>query len=539
MSNSVSDIKANPLENVQITNNSGSSAVQAGRVDNPKTETVYGTTPVKSLGDLTRLFKVTSTISENGRKYIDRVKEVIMQQDKNVKTEVLTIPAETIVFYKAHHCIVLLFSEALSREDDKPLIGHAKAAKTTVETIFGNNMFINNVILVTPEDYTRPENMATYILNSFVAILEPSISNITWETFKDYQIQVSSSPDMYDSFVSKYSPHGVPARADLKLCIYATKSGNINPRNNVLWIEDKDKIDIAAVGAYIRFSCQSNAVMPKYIPEIHISEILCGIPSANIIPLILGIAKAVLMDQNVWKSQFLDFGGANNPNIGNLISDQNGSPFRVENHTQLDQLIATYCEHPILILDISEGRARVIGLEQYSFALENANNTANNFFGLNQDGLPILGKTVVPFQLSGEEFSGYIRNGATYVDSRWADYLNLMIHNYTTPMRCRALLNHFVNPIDQIKALRELGQEVVTLYTNYITLIRPEYINPIQAEIMKKMRINISNQATGYMDLSGFYNAAQGFVQNPYVAAGSGTYNNQFYNAGFYTGNWR
>ena len=501
-----------------------------------------GQSNISDIAKLIRNFKTTATISDGGREYLTKLKDIIAANDKSIQVDTLTTPPGSFAIRKSEQCFIMLFSEVLMNNqgivDDNPVTSYTKSARTTVWALYGNNVNILNVVVITPEDYHKVEIMANYIINSFIAVLDQEIGTINCQMFKDYTIQTSSSAEQYDRFVRMYSPHGVPARADMKLTIYGVKNGSMSQNNKNFWNEsDQDRIDIASVGAYVTFSTV-DSMNNRFIPEIHISEIISNIPIRNLISFILGVASSVFMDTGYWKNLFHDL-GPNQPNIGNLFTNYNdGSVYRVTNLPEVESLMATYVNQPIVVIDIPDGRARIIGLEQYA-TNPGPNNTAiasaNAFFNAGKDGNYTISSATNTHTPSYYQYDGYIRKGGENIDSRWVDYLNMMIHHSATPTKCQLLLSHCINPVDHVKRLREFGEDLTLLYMTTYSIINPVFLRDIQKAINSNMRINITNVQAGFLSSANFLNASQLYAQNSAILGGNvGGYQNPFVAAQFW-----
>ncbi len=501
-----------------------------------------GQTNTPDLATLIRSFKTTATISDGGREYLSKLKEIIAANDKNIQIDTLTTPPGSFAIRKSEQCFIMLFSEVLMNNqgmvDDNPVTSYTKSARSTVWALYGNKVNILNVVVITPEDYHKVEIMANYIINSFIAVLDQEIGTINCQMFKDYTIQTSSSADQYDRFVRMYSPHGVPARADMKLTIYGVKNGSMSQNSKNFWNEsDQDRIDIASVGAYVTFSTV-DGMNNKFIPEIHISEIISNIPIRNLISFILGVASSVFMDTGYWKNIFHDL-GPNQPNIGNLfLNVTDGSVYRATNLTDVETILNTQLNQPIIIVDIPDGRARIIGLEQYATNPGPGNTaiaSANAFFNANQAGNHVISSANQTHTPSYYQYDGYIRKGGENIDSRWIDYLNMMIHHSATPAKCHLLLSHCINPVDHVKRLREFGEDLTLLYMTTYSIINPVFLRDVQNAITSNMRINITNVQAGFISSANFLNASQLYAQNaPTLGGNVAGYQNPFVAAQFW-----
>lgn len=468
---------------------------------------------------IARKAAVATAMSSEGSKYVKTLKEYLEAKNSSqtpIKVISLTYPPETLAVISGDNAFLLLFSEANRKEDNLPTISMAKSALQTLQSVAGNSVRMRNAIVVTPQDYEKPEVMGAHLINAFTTMTNSDIRGLNIQSLKKYQLEVSTNPHNYNDFNRRNDPHGMPARADLKM----TVSVNVPKRNNTSNLNlfdqaDADKMEIATIGAYVNFVQTQSTLngMQKFIPEVHISSIVTGLPFEGIIPLLLALATDTLIDNHYWKAQFSDLGGMHSPNIGTLINDPTtGSPWRAENLQQRDQFIAMYCEPPVLILDVVEGRARIPGLEQYALpeGAPRIIGTYNQF--LNSQTIPT---TAIPGQLLAREYIGCIQTGAESVDSRWVDYLNMMIHHSSQQMQCKMLLNLYQREEDHVNIVRQFAQDLALYYVNHMVVLRPEVLRSIQTQVHSAIKTVNGNAVSGTVDISSLLSTGQGFISNP------------------------
>jgi hypothetical protein len=198
---------------------------------------------------------------------------------------------------------------------------------------------------------------------------------------------------------------------------------------------------------------------------------------------IFGITLAAdyFMRRQGWISQFTRFDA--DINIGNLIPDTDGKPFRVENYPVLHEFIQQRLEVPgILAIDIADGSPRVAGLE---LICANAVHTeVANFLGVATEKINAPISSEVHLQ-----FSGVFKNGE---DTRNVTYLSLFAQNPANARAYTPLLVRNSDPTFTLKHLGELfsGNQITPIYTNARTLLNSQFLNMITSLVCPVLHID-------------------------------------------------
>ena len=489
-----------------------------------------GQTNAPSIFSILRSVSSSTAISAAGSNYITALKAKIENDDPRglIKCYPLTYPAMSLAFVNENKAIVLLFSEAITTDANKPAVSKVKDAVATLKSTVGQSVELVNVVVVCPEDYAKAAVMGAYICNSLLAMNSDIIAGFNAGSLKDVQVSISTIPDDYDKFVETVNPHGVPARADLKLTISIVQP-NRNPQS--LWTDEQgEKFTIAAVGAYVTFASASLGMgfggSVKFLPEVHISEITSLVWDDSILPLILSQVTDCLIFGGFWKAQFNNISD-NAPNIGSLIVDPaTNKTWKADTTTKRDQFIAQYCEQPILCLDVVEGRARIPGLVGWYIngQFPRVAQKINNFF--KGELLPPTVEIARPFysQLTGT----FTTTGAAKADTRWIDFLNMMVHHEANRQQVMALLQHAPRPEDDIAIKRQFESSISLLYYTTVVMIQPEVLNAIRRGVYDSVRIiNGKAMNAGSIDMSYFVTAGNGFMNGSRIG-NYGQYANPF-----------
>lgn len=473
---------------------------------------------------------LATAMSSRGMEYVKNLKAAIAEKGGNrFEVRTLSYPPESLAIISGNVGICLLFSEAIRRDDNLPVSAMTRNVLTTFNEQVGTKVRMVNTIVVTPADYDRAAVMAAHIINALNSLTEAAISNMDIRSLQNFPLEISTNPDTYDNFNAKYNPHGVAARADITLTISASipRKNTRGDANLFSQAEIDTKIDVASIGAYTIFSATNDNGVLKYQPEIHISEITSPIMTEGMIPLLLSLATDCLITNQFWKFQFSDLGGQHHPNIGNLVNDTaTGQPWRATNLQERDEFIKRNCTPPILFLDVVEGRARIPGLERYSLPewYPHIIDDYNRFLCAAEGSPEFTPRSAAPGLISWREYLGTFQSGSELMDSRWVDFLSVMVHRSTERVSCERLLNHQEHEQDQVNVVRDFAPNLNLLYVNTVVALHPEVIRNVQAAVHKVVRTLNGNVTTGVVDMSSLASMGRGFIATPTNTF----YNNQF-----------
>lgn len=329
--------------------------------------------------------------------------------------------------------IVLLFTECCRRDFNKRYVSYLEAFSTKIRNAVRSidlDIPIAQIILTTPEDYTVAYNNLASIYSRFLCSANTEEACVSTDSFRDYNVIISYKKDDYDNALAMYNPHKVRDRADLRITVsLSSNSNNTNVATSG---------PLACIGAYTTFiRTATNNGMIRYIPEVHISQISCLIPNQRILPFLLYIAHLVLIVNRHWVKQFSSLSGPESakPNIGNLFKDPDNQnrPAFLTDINQVEQVIASYCEAPWLVLDYLDGRYHLPGLEAYALDPNTSRTFVNKLF--DNFNASASGSNDIPGVIYARDMVGTAKLGkiddkgvAVLSDTRYIDYLNTMVN---------------------------------------------------------------------------------------------------------------
>jgi hypothetical protein len=264
--------------------------------------------------------------------------------------------------------------------------------------------------------------------------------------------------------IEEAHPTGVIPPTNIGFAIFT------NPQNR----EESPKL-LMAVGGYTDFVSTSPtgtafAGMPQAaVPMTTITTIYTPAPSLSMAILGISIAADAFLRRRLWIDQFSDF-SPEAPNIGNLIMDGEGKPFRVTDMMTLGEFVETRLAKPgLLAIDIADGAPRIPGLERICADM------------VNDDVAKFLGRPVEEIQCgisagTHMQYSGVFGNGN---DTRCANYLSLCAENPGGVAQYAPFLVRNTNPEFTLRALGELfnNTPITPLYANNRTILNAAFLN--------------------------------------------------------------
>lgn len=476
-----------------------------------------------------------TAMSAAGTKYVHDLKEHIKAKCglMDIKTVTLSYPPETLAVVCGDSAYLLIFSEANRKDENIPTCALTQPAQMTMRSVLGDSVVLRNSIVVTPYDYDKVEAMGAHLVNCFAAGSSTEVRGLNIRSLNRSQLEISPNPDGYDDFTRRVDPMGSASRADIKLLVSLNSPKKNNPANlNMFEQIECDKTEIASIGAYVTFaSAQDASGQAKFIPEIHISSLVTNMPFPGMMPILISLATDYLITNQGWKQPFANLGGQGQPNIGNLLVSETGAPWRCENLMQRDSLITQYCVAPVLLLDVTHGRARIPGIEQYAIAESNPMIVESlNRFLIDANIDPHAKVTEMYYQ----EYTGFLISGGIPMDSRWIDFLNLMVSQSQNRAQCEMLLSHTRRPEDMVAIKRSLCPDLVLHYVTDVVILQPETVRCIQNAVHRHVRTANANTAAGAIDVSIALAASRGFAAGAGTPSYTGSVGSSF--APFYTG---
>lgn len=482
---------------------------------------------INNLFDALRASYHISSLSKDGLAYVETLKECInninASQNTIIKTADLSSPENTLIIYDDKSAVGLVFEESAANFDHsaervRPVIDCRKKLREAFNIRFGNTLELINIVVVTPEDYPRVNQMACYLTQFLCAYNTESTilsANYFFKNKKNTFLQISTNPEDYALCIDRYSPHGVPARADITLTFQMVERNYDNSISGGQRTPQVSVIPFAAVGAYVTFR-DAERGEPIRIPEIHISEIVTSFQSFYLIPILTTYAAHELLfgsPEPLWFRQFTSLGNENE-NLGALYTTSNPTTQKEELGIINDQnkimimlnkmnntFFDTYTHQlrpqeisPRLYVDFVEGRAVIAGWREFAGSLDMEPVTKiteywNDFIGSTDKSTDLIENGYIANPVY-KEIIGKFKKGAITFDSRNLSYLTLVNH-YPTNWENFLFLLRYQDPITRFTSLRDYSHELIApLYYLNASAIDPFLIECVYDVMYRSIPIN-------------------------------------------------
>jgi hypothetical protein len=298
---------------------------------------------------------------------------------------------------------------------------------------------------------------------------------------------VTTNINAVRAYVDSRCPHGVPVRDDIGLLVYAMKNKPVRQVNFQNGIPDQDYTPILAVTGYTEFltttGAQFGTSMVKFAPIITITSVVSDLVSRKLAAAAITIAAETFIRQSRWLAPYSVF-SKEAANLGSLIMDESGKPCFCENIEQRNKVLSDYVLPPFLAIDITEGRARISGLDKLVYSPADFMNDVGQFLGVTipqQMGNPII--------KVWRDYIGEVKLDSKSGDSRSVDYLNLATR-IKDINKINKFLYHPEDPKERNRQITEtIGLESKVLFTNYHLVLDSVFVNYISEHLAKKMTI--------------------------------------------------
>lgn len=390
-------------------------------------------------------------------------------------------------------------------------------------------------VLVTPDDYKKSKQMATYIASCFKT-QSGSTTIRDRESFRGAKLSITTSLEAVRNFVAQNSPHAVPARDDYGILVYLNIPTNKKDQTGRTIEEVKP---LMAITGYTRFLSPLQTGVGKNIPVATVTDIVSIIPSRFMMSLALPLAVDAFVMQGMLYNPYRNFMQKDAPNLGHLFTDPvTGQLENVKDIAKFNNILQQGFTAPFFGIDITEGRARLIGLDQYVHDLKAAVSELSNFLRTEQNKLDLGAQPAVaipPFF----NFTGTINENGVKKDSRIVDYLKLIAVSPNVAEYSRFLQQDIRNPEQQLADICTIysPDTVDPLYVTTSILFNAPLINAIGAAIRELVLISYDQPQNTMLNLTPLL--AQNTLANQFAqfnSANVGSAYSYYNNGGGYNG---
>ena len=430
-----------------------------------------GNNKAVTIANLLQKMTNVSGLTQEGHMYFQAIEKKLADCGSTIKSLPLsTNRIEGRVYYDVAtmHGINLMASEAYSPIDATPPSGQApdfsimaKAARPGLRVL--------QTITVHPSDYTRAENMAAFIYNALEG--QKHIHELTIEAFANEHFSIITRKEEVDRWISQNSPHGIPARNDngILICRNVRRNQQLDQYGTKSEIE---QVPFMAIAGYTRFLSPEDSGVGKYIPLFICTDIVCRLPLGNLMPLVAALATDAFIVKSLSFRPYAKFAVKGQPNLGNLFTDQKtGIPDEIKSMDEYHRFVRESLMNPFLAFDITEGRARPIGIDFMvnSESRKTMHDKIKNFFKTSE---LVLGQNGDSSIRKCQNYTGLYSEQGVLRDTRCVDYLRMVQLMPNQLSALQPLLIQPKTPGERIAKIRELFTEgVENLYiTNTVVM---------------------------------------------------------------------
>lgn len=467
-----------------------------------------GPIAAKSLFSLMQPFSAPSQLSPLAVTFVDSMIKKLKEYNKPfVVTPISTDKYEARIVSMgnadAPMGIAIIFSETHNSLDNLPCSELTPEIAERYKKQFNGKLLSS--LVATPYDYDRADKWAT-MLNASLNISEIEREEpMTVESISGMQFYCTTNQQHVRRYIDARSPHGVPPRDDIGLLLlaYNPQSGKRQDPNDL-----SAYLPIMAVTGYTEFvqlptQFGNVSANPQFIPFVTISNIVSDMPSKSLIGMALPIAVDAFITKCQWLRPYSMY-NVNDANIGSLIEDKaTNQPYRVIDVAGRDEMIRNCMLAPQLAIDLTEGRARIPGLDRFRYKETTAVTDIGTFFGVDLSKSP--NKAVID---AVQEYCGIVIVDGKPVDSRNIDYLSLAVH-IKDPSRIARFKGRRNDPYERANQIREIfGDDALKLvYTNTKLVLDAGFVKFMAAQLQASLTIKYDTIASaGDWNIGGIIN---------------------------------
>jgi hypothetical protein len=445
---------------------------------------------VKGLASALGMASSPSGLGLDAEEYIRALHMQCIDKEPKLKSmSIRTTNYEALVVHNTDtkKAIALLFGETYESFSDVPityLLGDQNETGLLSQMKAHVPGFsLVHAVVVSPEDYIRTKQMASYLTNTLVQ--REKAEELGVEAFRAANLVVDTNIDRVRQFFDKTSPHSLPARCDIGF-VLALQTPYTQNRHMAPEMQERPFLAVggfvevvrvpaamASQGnpAYYGVTAQNEFV---YKPVVRITELQTQIYSTFVLPLAIAIMADAFIGKFRWMTAF-GF-GEGKPNLGNVLIDQGkgkASTYFVTQQAEQSELLQKYYRlPPDLAIDVLEGRATHPAVNNLVRS-EAFPAIANKISSLTGGAQIFQNVTKASWPIS--EGSVVWANKKT--DSRQVDYFN-MACNSKDASPFMPLLDKSTERVANVRNI--LGSMEVT-YGGYECVLHPEFVNTVIA----------------------------------------------------------
>lgn len=484
------------------------------------------------LSDFAKFYDTPSGISDAGRQFLTDLSEDLTNTVKNsrstfwndIRIVQLSQPNDSHAVICNNHAVIFIMAESNISSSDYPVVHSEKIAVENLRLI-EPSVVVLQIIVISPDDYTRGKDFAAATRNLFVAAFNPTKINVN--NLANTGISISDNPRDYELAYAKLCPHAVPLRHDLTCTIYIqgkqpwqqNTNNMMQPEKTNYWLaaEQQARIPLATIGAHVEM-VRNNALLNgdiRIIPVIHIDDINSSIVADEMLPVFIILAVKRFLLSNLWESYYrsnsIDVHG-NRVNIGYLFPDGNGGRCDIKTDESFNQTIRAQFDPAQVVLDVVEGRFKLPGMWKLASndqaVMKSVIDDYVRFF--NGTINPYAGGT--PYFISDVQYRGFYMYGNKTLDTAYIDYMSEYARHPEDVMKCEKLLLRKANPLLAVADQKQFEPDMKLLYRTDVMALNPDFISWMDTA-MPCLNVAQNIQQTGIAPVTGILNNANAWGQ--------------------------
>lgn len=373
-----------------------------------------------------------SNMTAEGRLYIDRLVSIVNDTNKvtiTAKAAVCPYAEGRLIMDKDEkYAILIVFADTYKGAADRPVVDAAHFLLQQARNEYPVLSILQSIVVI-PEEYSLVANMAQHITNSINLVRNKEdilLSHLRDQCHYNGGFRLCRDMNKILNFITMNSPHAVPARAEWGVAL-EIKNPNIQRSANPN--VDEYVIITAAVGYTNIITNKEFLKECTYIAMPTITDIVSITPSRRLAILAIDAVGLAIVAQRGWIDYFkhqLDGRLPNNIGMLDFSHAAEGKMSPALTVAEVEQICYAMADNN-LALDISDGRARTVGIDAYGI-----DSSADD--GLLTDIMEMTGTQLDPSIAYKQDrygiykwftHDGYYRDGGQLFDTRYIDYLPL------------------------------------------------------------------------------------------------------------------
>lgn len=340
-----------------------------------------------------------------------------------------------------------------------------------------------NIISVNRFMYSRPQQMASYITQTFMAETNDAIRDFNIDQFGSrFQVVIDSNFTNVRSFFDANSPSPVISG---EFGFVASLIDKADPRN----LQFQQPVQMFGVTGNVEFIRHDQD--GTFRPVVHVTDILSVVNSTKILAIAIPLIADTFISRGLWRQQYTAIGKDASINIGHLIVDANQKPIRAENELEIKQMFNQWIKDPLLGIDVRAGHTSIPSLAMITRPSDHHMliHDIFTFLNANPGNLDTVGKNMLK-EITGVLESSRTGKFANYMDTRDLTYLYAVSKLQYSPALQYLLTRADVDPVKRFEKMCALFQELNPTHTSITTILDGKFVTDVANIAATKFSVN-------------------------------------------------